>query len=96
MGYLQCLAARMVITVRCGGDWDSDCSMTDWTFSDYPHIELIIKGRCLLRTLSLSKTVKISTFVCVFQLGTLNKKPNYRGVPIGTPTNILFQLETIF
>lgn len=39
-GYVLGIAAHMGITLRWGGDWDSDHDMKDQTFNDLPHFEL--------------------------------------------------------
>jgi len=40
-GYVKGVADSMNIKIRCGCDWDGDNDMTDQTFMDYPHFELI-------------------------------------------------------
>ena len=39
-GYVRGIAAKMGISVRWGGDWDSDTELHDQTFMDLPHFEL--------------------------------------------------------
>lgn len=39
-GYIMGIASQMGITLRWGGDWDSDHDFADQTFHDLPHFEL--------------------------------------------------------
>lgn len=41
-GYVQRVADEMGITIRYGGDWDSDREGDDQTFFDLVHFELIV------------------------------------------------------
>jgi peptidoglycan L-alanyl-D-glutamate endopeptidase CwlK len=40
-GFVVGIAISMGIKIRWGGDWDSDHILTDQTFMDLPHFELI-------------------------------------------------------
>ena len=40
-GFVQACAAHLGISVRWGGDWDSDRDFTDQKFDDLPHWELV-------------------------------------------------------
>lgn len=40
-GAVQTLGLRMGITIRWGGDWNSDRNFTDQTFDDLDHFELV-------------------------------------------------------
>jgi peptidoglycan L-alanyl-D-glutamate endopeptidase CwlK len=39
-GYVQAVADQLGISIRWGGDWDSDGELHDQTFFDLPHFEL--------------------------------------------------------
>jgi peptidoglycan L-alanyl-D-glutamate endopeptidase CwlK len=39
-GYVKGVAEELDITIRWGGDWDSDTHVHDQTFFDLPHFEL--------------------------------------------------------
>ncbi|MHC4992700.1 MAG: M15 family metallopeptidase [Planctomycetota bacterium] len=39
-GFVQGIAASKGITLRWGGDWDSDRDQSDQTFNDLPHFEI--------------------------------------------------------
>jgi len=39
-GFVKGIAATMGLTIRWGGDWDSDNDFKDQTFHDLPHFEL--------------------------------------------------------
>lgn len=39
-GFVVGIAATMGITIRWGGDWDSDRDLNDQTFFDFPHFEV--------------------------------------------------------
>jgi peptidoglycan L-alanyl-D-glutamate endopeptidase CwlK len=39
-GFVKATAAQLGITVRWGGDWDSDDDFGDQTFEDLPHWEI--------------------------------------------------------
>lgn len=39
-GYILATATALGVTLRWGGDWDSDFTYTDQTFHDLPHFEL--------------------------------------------------------
>lgn len=41
-GYVKGVAYRMGISIRWGGDWDSDTQVHDQTFFDLPHFELVL------------------------------------------------------
>jgi len=41
IGYVQRTAEEMGTAIRCGADWDGDHLVTDQTFHDLPHIELL-------------------------------------------------------
>lgn len=41
IGYVLATADQMGIKIRSGGDWDGDKDITDQTFFDLPHFELI-------------------------------------------------------
>lgn len=38
-GYVLCVAQRMAISIRWGGDWDGDHDFRDQTFDDLVHFE---------------------------------------------------------
>lgn len=40
-GFVLGVASQMGIDIRWGGDWDSDRQLSDQTFHDLPHFELI-------------------------------------------------------
>lgn len=40
-GYVQAIADRMGIDIRCGADWDSDNNINDQSFRDIIHFELV-------------------------------------------------------
>lgn len=40
-GYVKATADQLEITIRLGADWDSDFQVSDQTFHDLPHFELI-------------------------------------------------------
>lgn len=40
-GYVNGVADSMGITIRFGGDWDSDKDFSDQTFNDLPHFEIL-------------------------------------------------------
>ena len=40
-GYVKGLADQMDIEIRWGGDWDGDTKVSDQTFMDLPHYELL-------------------------------------------------------
>lgn len=40
-GFILAIACLKKTPLRWGGDWDSDRDMTDQTFNDYPHFEII-------------------------------------------------------
>lgn len=40
-GWVMCKAQDMGIPLRWGGDWDSDTDLSDQTFIDLPHFELV-------------------------------------------------------
>jgi len=40
-GFVIGIATSMGITLRWGGDWDSDRDFKDQTFNDLPHFELV-------------------------------------------------------
>lgn len=39
-GYVNGVAEQLGITLRWGGDWDSDKDFSDQTFNDLPHFEI--------------------------------------------------------
>jgi peptidoglycan L-alanyl-D-glutamate endopeptidase CwlK len=41
VGYVKATADQMRIKIRCGADWDGDNDLTDQTFFDLVHFELI-------------------------------------------------------
>ena len=41
IGYVQRTAEELGIAIRCGADWDGDGIITDQSFHDLPHIELL-------------------------------------------------------
>lgn len=41
VGYVKGIAYELGIPVRAGADWDGDFILTDQTFHDLPHIELV-------------------------------------------------------
>lgn len=41
IGIVKGIAYSKGIAIRCGGDWDGDGDITDQTFFDLPHIELV-------------------------------------------------------
>lgn len=41
IGYVMATAKQMGIEIRSGGDWDRDTEVTDQTFNDLLHFELI-------------------------------------------------------
>lgn len=41
-GLIKGIAAKHGITIRWGGDWDSDGDLNDQTFNDLVHFELIL------------------------------------------------------
>lgn len=41
VGIIRGIAHMKGIKIRCGIDWDSDGDITDHSFMDYPHIELV-------------------------------------------------------
>lgn len=40
-GLVKGIAAKMGVSIRWGGDWDSDNSFKDQSFNDLPHFELV-------------------------------------------------------
>lgn len=40
-GFVKGVAAQMGITLRIGADWDGDGDLTDQTFNDLPHFEIV-------------------------------------------------------
>lgn len=40
-GFVKGVASMLDIKIRWGGDWDSDWDMTDQTFIDLPHFEIL-------------------------------------------------------
>lgn len=40
-GVMMAVAKRRGIALRWGGDWDGDGTLTDQTFNDLPHFELV-------------------------------------------------------
>jgi len=40
-GYVKGIATSQGLKIRWGGDWDNDWDVTDQTFNDLPHFELI-------------------------------------------------------
>lgn len=41
VGYVKGIAYELGIPIRCGADWDSDFQVSDQTFHDLPHFELV-------------------------------------------------------
>jgi peptidoglycan LD-endopeptidase CwlK len=41
VGIVRGIAMKMEIPIRCGADWDGDMQVTDQTFHDIPHFELV-------------------------------------------------------
>ena len=41
IGIIRGIAHARRIKIRCGIDWDSDGDITDHSFMDYPHFELV-------------------------------------------------------
>ena len=41
MGIIRGIAHEKGIKIRCGIDWDNDGDITDHSFMDYPHFEIV-------------------------------------------------------
>lgn len=41
IGFVKGIAQSMGIKIRCGADWDGDWQVSDQSFNDLPHIELL-------------------------------------------------------
>ena len=43
VGFVEGVAAALGIKIRSGADWDMDRNVSDQSFIDLPHIELVEK-----------------------------------------------------